>query len=68
MFTFRNKNIKVDTPPLNIHAGLNLTKFETKIVSEGLNADLYIDKDNKKMCIRDRYGSDAEPKFKNALS
>ncbi len=45
--TFRNKNIKVDTPPLNIHAGLNLTKFETKIVSEGLNADLYIDKDNK---------------------
>ena len=36
--TFRNKNIKVDTPPLNIHAGLNLTKFETKIVSEGLNA------------------------------
>ena len=31
---------------MNIHAGLNLTKFETKIVSEGLNADLYIDKDN----------------------
>ena len=45
--TFRSKNIKVDNPPLNIHAGLNLTKFETKIISEGLNADLYIDKDNK---------------------
>ncbi|WP_299526607.1 adenylyltransferase/cytidyltransferase family protein [uncultured Methanobrevibacter sp.] len=44
---FRSENIKVNKPPLNLHAGLNLTKFETKIMSEGLNADLYIDKNNK---------------------
>lgn len=44
---FRIDNIKVNKPPLNIHAGLNLTKFETKIIYEGLNADLYIDKNNK---------------------
>ncbi len=44
---FRSGNIKVDDAPLNIHAGLNLTRFETKIMSEGLDCDLYIDKNNK---------------------
>ena len=44
---FRNKNITVDDAPDTIEAGLNLTKFETKIMKEGLNCDLYIDKDGK---------------------
>ena len=44
---FRNENIIVENTPLTIHAGLNLTKFETKIMKEDLVGDLYIDKDNK---------------------
>ena len=44
---FRSENIIVDNPPLNIEAGLNLTKFETKITKEGLNTDLYVDKNGK---------------------
>ena len=44
---FRSENVKVNKAPLHIYAGLNLTKFETKIISEGLNADLYIDKNDK---------------------
>lgn len=44
---FRSENIAVDTPPLNIEAGLNLTRFETKITKEGLNTDLYVDKNGK---------------------
>ena len=44
---FRQTNVTVDDAPLNIQAGLNLTRFETKIMKEGLNADLYIDKNNK---------------------
>ena len=44
---FRSENIAVDNPPLTIEAGLNLTKFETKIVKEGLNSDLYVDKNGK---------------------
>ena len=44
---FRSENIAVENPPLNIEAGLNLTKFETKITKEGLNTDLYVDKHGK---------------------
>lgn len=44
---FRQGNIEVKDVPLNIIAGLNLTRFETKIMKENLNADLYIDKNNK---------------------
>lgn len=44
---FRSENISVEDAPRTIEAGLNLTKFETKIMKEGLNCDLYIDKDGK---------------------
>lgn len=43
---FRSENIEVDAP-LNLEAGLNLTKFETKITKEGINTDLYVDKNGK---------------------
>ena len=44
--TFRSKNIEVDAP-LSLEAGLNLTKFETKITKEGIDTDLYVDKNGK---------------------
>jgi len=44
---FRQGNVEVSDAPLSIDAGLNLTRFETKIMKEGLNADLYVDKNNK---------------------
>ena len=44
---FRKENIKVENPPLTLEAGLNLTKFETKITKEGISTDLYIDKNGK---------------------
>ena len=44
--TFRSQNIEVNAP-LTLEAGLNLTKFETKITKEGLNTDLYVDKNGK---------------------
>lgn len=44
---FRSKNIIVNDAPTNIKAGLNLTKFETKITKEGTECDLYIDKSGK---------------------
>ena len=44
---FRKENIQVDSPPITLKAGLNLTKFETKITKEGINTDLYIDKNGK---------------------
>lgn len=44
---FRSENVIVDEPPLIIEAGLNLTKFETKITKEGLDTDLYVDKNGK---------------------
>ena len=44
---FRSENIAVENPPLNIEAGLNLTRFETKITKEGINTDLYVDKNGK---------------------
>lgn len=43
---FRSENIIVDAP-LSLEAGLNLTKFETKITQEGINTDLYVDKNGK---------------------
>ena len=43
---FRSQNISVN-PPLSLEAGLNLTKFETKITKEGLKTDLYVDKNGK---------------------
>ncbi|MDO5848378.1 MAG: cytidyltransferase [Methanobrevibacter sp.] len=43
---FRSGNIKVDAP-LTIYAGLNLTKFEAKIMKSGENADVYVDKNGK---------------------
>lgn len=43
---FRSQNIDVDAP-LNLEAGLNLTKFETKITKEGINTDLYVDKNGR---------------------
>lgn len=44
--TFRSEDIKVDAP-LSLEAGLNLTKFETKITKEGIDTDLYVDKNGK---------------------
>lgn len=44
---FRNEHIIVENPPLIIEAGLNLTRFESKITKEGLNTDLYVDKNGK---------------------
>lgn len=43
---FRSENIEVN-PPLTIHAGLNLTKFEAKIMESGVNGDVYVDKYGK---------------------
>ena len=43
---FRSENICVEAP-LSLEAGLNLTKFETKITKEGINTDLYVDKNGK---------------------
>ena len=44
---FRSENVIVENPPMTIEAGLNLTRFETKITKEGLNTDLYVDKNGK---------------------
>ncbi len=44
---FREEHIQVDDVPITIEAGLNLTKFETKIVKENTTADLYVDKNGK---------------------
>lgn len=43
---FRNENINVNSP-LEIYAGLNLTKFEAKIMKENVNCDVYVDKNGK---------------------
>lgn len=43
---FRSKDIVVDAPS-TLEAGLNLTKFETKITKEGIDTDLYVDKKGK---------------------
>lgn len=44
---FRSKSIAVENPPRIIEAGLNLTRFETKITKEGIDTDLYVDKNGK---------------------
>ena len=44
---FRSENKSVDDVPLKIEAGLNLTKFETKITKEGIDVNLYVDKKGK---------------------
>lgn len=44
---FRSENIIVKNAPSILEAGLNLTKFESKITKSGLNCDLFINKDNK---------------------
>ena len=44
---FRSENIAVDNVPIILEAGLNLTKFETKITKEGIETDLYVDKKGK---------------------
>ena len=44
--TFRSENVNVNAPS-SLEAGLNLTKFETKITKEGINTDLYVDKNGK---------------------
>ena len=44
---FRSENITVDSPPTTLEAGLNLTRFETKITKEGIATDLYVDKNGK---------------------
>lgn len=43
---FRNEKIEVNAEK-TLYAGLNLTKFETKLMKEGLKGDLFINKDNK---------------------
>ena len=40
---FRSQDIAVEAP-LKLEAGLNLTKFETKITKAGINTSLYVDK------------------------
>ena len=47
---FRKKqNLKLN-PLLSLEAGLNLTKFEAKKVHEGLDAKIFVDKDNQISC------------------
>lgn len=49
-----NKNfrlgIQLDNLPLTLEAGLNLTKFEAKKLKENIDAQLFIDKNNKISC------------------
>lgn len=45
----KRQNLKL-TPLLTLEAGLNLTKFEAKKVHEGLEAKIFVDKDNQISC------------------
>lgn len=45
----KNRNLNLH-PALSLEAGLSLTKFETKKIKEGIEAKLFIDKDNKISC------------------
>jgi len=53
---FKNKKIAIDNLPLAVDGGLNLTKYETKLLNkkiangENLSPQLYIDKDGKISC------------------
>ncbi|MDL2246845.1 adenylyltransferase/cytidyltransferase family protein [Methanobrevibacter sp. OttesenSCG-928-K11] len=43
--TFKSQKINMPDVPLTLYAGLNLTKFETKMMKDNLDGELYIDKD-----------------------
>ena len=47
---FRKKQNLSLNPLMTIEAGLNLTKFEAKKVQEGLEAKIFVDKDNQVSC------------------
>ena len=47
---FRKKQNMEIHPLMTLEAGLNLTKFEAKKVHEGLEAKIFIDKDNQISC------------------
>ena len=48
------KDIKLN-PKMTLEAGLNLTKFEAKKIHEGIEAKIFVDKDNKISCeIKDK--------------
>ena len=47
---FRKKQNLNLNPLMTIEAGLNLTKFEAKKVQEGLEAKIFVDKDNQVSC------------------
>ena len=47
---FRKNNELNLHPALSLEAGLSLTKFETKKIKEGIDAKLFIDKDNRISC------------------
>ena len=52
---FRKKQNLQLNPLMTLEAGLNLTKFEAKKVHEGIEAKIFVDKDNKISCeIKDR--------------
>jgi len=44
---FKKTNVKINDLPLRLEAGLNLTKYESSIITDRLKGDLYIDKDGK---------------------
>lgn len=46
-YKFRSENIIVNDSPRIIEAGLNLTKFESKITKSGISCDLFINKYDK---------------------
>ena len=47
---FRKKQNLSLNPLMTIEAGLNLTKYEAKKVQEGLEAKIFVDKDNQVSC------------------
>lgn len=47
---FRKKQNLSLNPLMTIEAGLNLTKFEAKKIQEGLEAKIFVDKDNQVSC------------------
>ena len=47
---FRKRNDLQISPLMTLEAGLNLTKFEAKKVKEGLEAKIFVDKDNQISC------------------
>lgn len=45
----KRKNLNLN-PLMTLEAGLNLTKFEAKKIHEGIEAKIFVDKDNKISC------------------